>query len=77
MKRTRLIVSSVLLAAMAACGGGSGGGGGDGGIPPPPPPASATYAVALANVEIDRTADQDDIIVGGLPVGGATVTVDD
>lgn len=77
MKITRLFVSSVLLAAMAACGGGSGGGSGDGGVPPPPPPASATYSVALTNAEIDRTADQNDIIVDGLPVDGATVTVDD
>lgn len=79
MKITRLFVSSVLLAAMAACGGGSGGGSGDGGVPlpPPPPPASATYSVALTNVEIDRAADQDDIMVDGLPVDGATVTVDD
>jgi len=75
MKITRLIVSSVLLAAMAACGGGSGGGDGSG--PPSPPPASAVYSAALTNVEIDRTADQDDIMVDGLPVDGATVTVSD
>ena len=75
MKITRLIVSSLLLATMAACGGGSGGG--NGGGPPPPPPASTTYSVALTNVEIDRTADQDDIKIDGLPVDGATITVDD
>ncbi len=75
MKIIRLILSSALLAAMAACGGGSDGGGGGG--TPPPPPTSATYSVALTDVEIDRTADQADLVVDGLPVDGATVTVDD
>lgn len=77
MKFTRLILASVLLAAAAACGGGGSSGGGDGGGAPLPPPASKTYSITLTSVEIDRAADQNDIMVHGLPVDGATVTVDE
>lgn len=75
MKFTRLIFASVLLAAVAACGGGSGGGGSV--AVSPPLPASKTYSITLTSVEIDRAADQIDIMVEGLPVDGATVVVDE
>lgn len=73
MKITRMIVPGALLAALAACGGGSGGGDGV----PPPPPVQTTYSASLTGVEIDRTADQSDIVIDGLPAEGATITVDE
>ena len=42
----------------------------------PPPAAPDTYSVTLTNVEIDRVADQQDMVIDGLPVDGATVTID-
>lgn len=73
MKITRLIGLCILPAAITACGGGSGGAGGS---PPPPPPPAATHSVALTGVQVDRAADQAAVDIGGLPVEGATVTVD-
>jgi hypothetical protein len=69
-----------LAVTLGACGGGGGGGGGDiggndGPNPPPPPPTEA-YTVTLTAVGIDRIADQQALDVDGLPVAGATVTVD-
>ena len=73
MKISRMTVPGALLAALAACGGGSGGGDGV----PPPPPVQTTYSASLTGVEIDRTADQSDIVIDGLPAEGATITVDE
>ena len=73
MKITRTFFLITALATVSACGGGGSGGAPD--IDPPPPPAS-TYTVTLTAVGIERSADQAAIGVGGLPVEGATVTVD-
>lgn len=73
MKISRMTVPGALLAALAACGGGSGGGDGV----PPPPPVQTTYSASLTGVEIDRTADQSDIVIDGLPAEGAMITIDE
>lgn len=73
MKISRMTVPGALLATLTACGGGSGGGDGV----PPPPPVQTTYSASLTGVEIDRTADQSDIVIDGLPAAGATITVDE
>lgn len=72
-------VSALSCCAMllAACGGGGGGGGGGPAPPPPPPPNPVTtHTVTLTSIELEDTRFGDTIAVSGLPVDGATVTVD-
>ena len=73
MKEARLIGTLVLFATLVACDDDSSGRSGAGQQPPPEP---ITYSVNLTAAEFDRAADQTDLVVDGLPVQGATVTVD-
>ncbi len=79
--RTSLKPGPLVIAALvlAGCGGGGGGGSGGGGggspPPPPPPPASETYTVTLTEIRVERTADQQPLVVDGVPADGATLTV--
>ena len=76
MRYTMMLGCLSLFATVAACGGGGGGSGSPSPPPPSPPPPAATFSVALTGVDIDRVADQADIPIDGLPVDGATLTMD-
>lgn len=73
MQRKRFLMTMCLPMALAltACGGGAG----DAPPPPaPPPPPASTYSVTLTGIELQRSADQQDLPVTGLPADGATLT---
>ena len=77
--RTRRLLYSTLLGVclgggLTACGGG---GGGAGPQPPPPPTnTSTTHVVTVTGIELRDARFGDAISVTGLPLTGATVTVD-
>jgi len=73
MKVIRLVGIFVLLATMIACDDDSNVAGRNVQQPSPEP---VTFSLALTEAEFDRTADQNDLVVDGLPVQGATLTVD-
>ena len=73
MKHIRLVGTFVLVATMIACDDDSGVAGRDVQQPLPEP---VTFSLALTEAEFDRAADQGDLVVDGLPVQGATLTVD-
>lgn len=75
MRRKKRLMTMYLplLLTLGACGGG--GSGGDAPPPTAPPPAS-TYSVTLTGIELERSADQQDLRVTGLPADGATLTID-
>lgn len=72
MQRKKLLtaMSLPIVLAVAGCGGS----GGDG-VPPTAPTPASTYSVTLTAIELDRSADQQDMPVTGLPADGATLTV--
>ena len=60
----------VAVAALSGCGGG--GGSSSQPTPPPPPP---TYGVQLTGITLEDTRFDDTVDVTGLPISGATITV--
>lgn len=65
-----LITGLTLLLALNGCGDG----GSDFTSPTTVPPAS-TYSVTLTAIELDRSADQQDMPVTGVPADGASLTI--
>jgi|GEM_PF-1745164 len=64
------ITYTLLLLFLAACSSSSD----DPGSPPAAGP-TATFTATVTAIDIDRTADQSEIAVTGLPAEGATITV--
>jgi hypothetical protein len=67
----RAFALAAAVVALSACGGGGGGGG----SPPPVPPRPTFRADLTAVTVTDRRFDET-VTLSGLPVSGATVTLD-
>jgi len=67
-------LSLVIGLLLAGCGGGGGGGGG-GGEPPPPPPSASTFTLELTSVTIEDTRSGAAVDPTGLPIRGATASL--
>lgn len=78
MRREKRLMTMYLplLLTLGACGGGGSGGSGGDAPPPTAPPPASTYSVTLTGIELERSADQQDLAVTGLPAEGATLTID-
>lgn len=76
MRRKNLVMTMILPMLLLQNGCGGGGSDGGGGAPPIPPPPVSTFSVTLTSIELDRSADQRDMPVTGVPADGATLTVE-
>lgn len=72
MKKISLVGTVVLVGTLVACDDDSS----VAGSRQQPLPEPVTFSLALTEAEFDRAADQSDLVIDGLPVQGATLTVD-
>jgi len=70
-------LSLVIGLLLAGCGGGGGGGSAPPAPPPPPPPPPtvATFTLELTSVAIEDTRNGTAVDPTGLPIGGATASL--